>query len=166
MIRRVRGRAIVVLEERPYLGAGPAEIGAVWDRCEPWPWLLAGTTAALPDGLAERLAARPVPVDWLGAPPPGLPPHAVAHESWLALAERLAGLAGRAVGGVRLARNRGLRAPDGRTVLDAPGLEGLMAAPDGGLAGLDEAAVAAELAAARLPLALSRDGGRLRLVPA
>src|SRR5205807_6951735 len=66
VIRRVRGRAIVVLEERPYLwaalrervppatayvlGAGPAEIGAVWDRCEPWPWLLAGTTAALPDG--------------------------------------------------------------------------------------------------------------------
>jgi hypothetical protein len=181
MTRRIRGRAIVVLEERPFLWAAlrqrvepavayvlsatPDEIRAVWDDCDPWPWVLAGTTRELPDGLGQLLAGAPVAVHWLGQPPAALPPGSAVHDDWLALAEDLAVLGDRAVNGVRLLRNRGLRTADGRTVLDVAHVEGLMGAP-AGLAAVDEHAVAAELTRGRLPLRLAWQGDRVRLVPA
>ncbi len=181
MTRRIRGRAIVVVEERPFLwatlrqrvepatayvlGAAPEEVGAVWESCDPWPWVLAGTTAELPDGLASLLARTPIAVHWLGQAPVGLPSGSVVHPDWLRLAAGLAALERLSLNGVRLLRNRGLRTEDGRTALDAPRVEALLAAP-AGLAAVDEGAVTAELARARLPLELARDGDLVRLVPA
>lgn len=181
MSRPLLGRTIVVVEERPYLwaalrervepatayvlGASPEEVGAVWAMCDPWPWIVVGTTAAPPPGLAERLRGRPIPVHWLGPPPPGLPRSCSVHGDWLLLAEELVALGSRSLSGVRLFRNRGLRAADGQTLLASVHLEGLFAAA-AGLTGLEEAAVRAELAAGRLPLQLVREGELLRLVPA
>jgi hypothetical protein len=168
-----------VVEERPYLwaalrqrlepstayvlGASPLEVSAVWAVCDPWPWIVVGTTAAPVPGLAERLRGRPIPVHWLGAPPPGLPRSGSVHGDWLRLVDELAALGGRSVNGVRLLRNRGLRTADGRVVPDAANVEGLFAAPEG-LPAVDETAIRAELAANHLPLGLAGDGALLRLV--
>lgn len=180
MSRVVRGRAIVVLEERPFLwaalrervepatayvlGATPDEIGDVWRSCDPWPWVLAGATTRLADDLPGLLAGAPVAVHWLGQPPAGLPPGTVTHGDWLRLAAALAGLGQASLNGVRLLRNRGLRTADGRPVLGVPHVEALLAATAG--LPVDEAAVARELAAGRLPLAPARRGGLVHLVPA
>ena len=171
------GRAILVVEAEPYLwaalqdrlgratayvrSAAPDEVRAVWDACPPWPWIVVGALLELPSDLAALLSARPVPVHWLGPPPAGLPGPATGHETWLDLVNRLANLDELALNGVRLLRNRGVVAPDGRIVLDVPEVEGLLAAPDG--LPVDPGAVAAELAAGRLPLRIGRSGERVRL---
>jgi hypothetical protein len=171
----------VVVEEQPYLwaalrqrvdpalayvrGAGPAEVDAVWRACRPWPWLVVGATPTLPAGLADLLAGRPIPVHWVGPPPPGLPTRPVVHSDWTALVAALDGLRAlldTGVGGVRLLRNRGVQAPDGRIVLDVEHVEGLLAAP-GGLPVADGGPLSREIQAGRLPLRLERTGDLLRL---
>ena len=172
------GRSVLVVEAEPYLwavlrdrlspatayvrSAAPHEMHRVWAACHPWPWVLVGATRTLPPDLAALLRARPVPVHWLGAPPVGLPGVATVHETWLDLAGAIERLDGLSLNGVRLLRNRGLLAPDGRVVLDVPELESLLAAPDG--LPLDPGAVRAELAASRLPLDVEQEAERLRLV--
>src|SRR5579859_5643228 len=176
------GRTILVLEERPQLwgimggrvspatayvrAAAPGELRTAWARCQPWPWLVVGTTAEAPAGLVELLDTRPIPVHWLGDPP-ALPWPAVAHASWQDLVAELEGLNGLCLEGVRLLRNRGLTAPDGRLLLDVPELEGLLAAGPHGLR-LPQLSqpLQGKLQGARLPLRLQEAGGRLRLVPA
>ena len=181
------GRTILVIEEQPYLwaalrqrvdpgvayvrSAAPDELARMWRTCQPWPWLLVGATppgVPLP-GLAELIGALPIPVHWVGDAPAGLPVRVAAHRDWMALVaelETLSGLAERGLNGVRLLRNRGLRAPDGRIVLDVANLEGLLAAP-GGLAlpanGV-AAALEGEIAAHGLPLRVERTGDVLRLI--
>jgi hypothetical protein len=177
------GRTILVIEEQPYLwaalrqridpgmayvrGAGPDEVARVWRSCQPWPWLVAGATPVLPAGVAELIGAHPIPVHWVGEPPPGLPGRPVLHRDWtelIAALERLRALAEAGVNGVRLLRNRGLRAPDGRIVLGAVNVEGLLAAPGGlvlppgGTAELE-----GEIGASGLPLRLQRTGDLLSL---
>jgi hypothetical protein len=171
------GRAILVVEAEPYLwaalqdrlcratayvrSAAPDEVRAVWETCRPWPWIVVGTLPDLPQDLAALLSARPVPVHWLGPPPAGLPRAATAHQTWLELLTHLVRLDDLTLSGVRLLRNRGLVAPDGRVVLDVPELEGLLAAPDG--LPVDPRAVDAELAAARLPFLIDQRAGNVRL---
>jgi hypothetical protein len=144
-------------------GATPNEVATVWRTCQPWPWLLVGTTPTLPHGLPELLGTHPIPVQWVGRPPDGLP--ATVHADWMALAaalEELTVLTRRGAGGVRLLRNRGLQLPDGRIVLDAANVEGLLAAP-AGLPLPHEDALQQEIAANALPLRLERAGDLLRL---
>jgi hypothetical protein len=80
--------------------------------------------------------------------------------------EGLAALAERGLNGVRLLRNRGLRAPDGRIVLNVAYVEGLLAAPAGLALPANGAAAAleGEIATHGLPLRLERTGEVLRLV--
>ncbi len=182
------GRTILVIEEQPYLwaalrqrvdpgiayvrSAAPGEVSRVWRTCRPWPWLLVGATPDPLPGLGELIGSHPIPVHWVGRPPAGLPGIPAVHADWTALVgalERLRTLAEPGVNGVRLLRNRGLQAPDGRIVLDVFNLEGLLAFP-AGLAlppnGTAERAVSAletEIAANRLPLRLERTGSLLRL---
>src|SRR2546423_14943084 len=83
------GRTILVIEEQPYLwaalrqrvdpalayvrSAAPGEVARVWRTCQPWPWLVAGATAALPPDLAELAGAHPLPLPWVRSPPPRPP---------------------------------------------------------------------------------------------
>ncbi len=170
---------ILVVEEQPYLwallqeriaratayvrAAAPTHLAGAWERCHPWPWIVVGATAWLPPGLRERLAGRPVPVHWLGRPPSGLPAPATAHQDWQGLVAALGGLNDLSLNGVRLLRNRGLVAPDGRVALDVPILEGLLAAPAGLAVALDPGLLARTLRTSGLPLAVERDGAVVRL---
>jgi hypothetical protein len=147
--------------------AAPDEVARVWRSCQPWPWVVVGATPVLPAGVAELIGAHPIPVHWVGDPPPGLPGRPVLHRDWTALVAALVALRALAedgVNGVRLLRNRGLRAPDGRIVLDVVNVEGLLAAPAGLVlppAGATE--LEGEIGASGLPLRLLRTGDLLRL---
>ena len=67
--------------------------------------------------------------------------------------------------GVRLLRNRGLVTPDGAFATDVAEIEGLLAAPTGGLvAGFDLARVRRQLEVHRLPLDIRSEDGYVRLV--
>lgn len=188
MGRQSIGRTILVIEEQPYLwavlqrrveaatayvrSATPGALSTVWQSCQPWPWLLVGTAASATACLPELVGSRPIAIHWLGQPPTGLPGRPLVHEDWLALArevERLNALATHGLNGVRLMRNRGLQVSGGRVVLDAPHVEGLLAAPAGvttpssGHADHLEAAVQREVDLHRLPLRLERTGDTLLL---
>lgn len=179
------GRTILVVEDHPYLWAAlrqrvdpalayvrsatPGEVATVWRTCRPWPWMLVGTVPVLPPRLVELIGSHPIPVHWVGPAPGGLPGRPAAHAGWMELVEaleRLRSLADNGVAGVRLLRNRGLQAPDGRIVQEVFNLEGLLAAPTG-LALTPSVEVAAalqrEIDASGLPLRLERDAGTLRL---
>jgi len=182
------GRTIVVLEDQPYLWAAlrqrldPAvayvrsataeELTEVWRACRPWPWIVVGASSTLPPELPDLLDGLPIAVHWVGQPPAGLPVAPSVHPDWVALAatlQRLQGLISQGPNGVRLLRNRGIQAPDGRPVLGVAHLEGLMAALDGLALGDGRAAdrlaarLRAEIDGNRLPLRLERDGQLLRL---
>jgi hypothetical protein len=152
--------------------ATPGELAEVWRSCQPWPWLLAGTTPVAPPGLTELIGSRPIAVHWVGDPPAGLPGRPVAHPDWMALVaglEQLRALTDEGVAGVRLLRNRGLLAPDGRIVQGVFNVEGLLAAPAGlvlppnGGPGHALAAVREEIAANGLPLRVEQAGDLIRL---
>jgi hypothetical protein len=152
--------------------AAPAEVARVWATCRSWPWRLGGGAPALPPGLVELMGSHPIPVHWVGPAPPGLAGRAVEHRDWMELVAALDGLralADRGVNGVRLLRNRGLQAPDGRIVLDVVNLEGLLAAPVGlelppnGSAERAAAVLEHEIGTGRLPLRLELAGNLLRL---
>lgn len=181
------GRTILVIEEQPYLwamlrqridpglayvrSAAPHEVTGVWRSCQPWPWLVVGATPDLPPGVAELIGSHPIPVHWVGEVPAGIPGQPCVYRDWMELVgalDNLRELAEQGRNGVRLLRNRGLRAPDGRIVLEAVNLEGLLAAPAGLLlpanAGSIAAALEGELCASRLPLRLQRTGELLSLI--
>jgi hypothetical protein len=177
------GRTILVIEDQPYLwaalrqrvepgtayvrDAAPDEVARVWRSCQPWPWLVVGATTALPAGVAELIGAHPIPVHWVGDAPPGLPGRPFLHRDWtelVAALDQLRELADAGVNGVRLLRNRGLRAPDGRIVLGAVNVEGLLAAPAGlVLSAAGAAELEDEIGACGLPLRLQRRGDLVRL---
>jgi hypothetical protein len=183
------GRTIVVLEDQPYLwaalrqrvepgiayvrSAAPAEVVRVWRGCRPWPWLVVGTTPELPPGVGELLDAHPIPVHWVGEAPADLPGRPVVHRDWTELVralEELRALSEQGLNGVRLLRNRGLLAPDGRIVLDVAHVESLLAAPAGlrlpaaGAAERTAVVLEGELGASGLPLRLFRNGDLLQLM--
>jgi hypothetical protein len=147
--------------------AAPDELARVWRSCQPWPWLVVGAAPVRPDGVAELIGAHPIPVHWVGEPPAGIPGRPVVHRDWTELVaelERVRTLAEEGVNGVRLLRNRGLRAPDGRIVLGMVNVEGLLAAPAGlVLPPAGAAEVEGEICASGLPLRLQRQGDVLRL---
>jgi hypothetical protein len=174
------GRTIMVIEDQPYLwaalqqrvrretayvrSAAPHEAAAAWASCAPWPWLVVGATTRTHAGLPALLAHQPVPLHWLGDPPSDLAGAATRHEDWQGLVAEMERLNELCLNGVRLLRNRGLLAPDGRVVLDVPQLESLLASP-GGLA-VDGEPARSALAANGLPLEVERDGALVRLVAA
>ncbi len=175
-----------MIEEQPYLwatlrervdpglayvrSAAPHEVVRVWRSCQPWPWLVVGATPDLPPAAVELIGSHPIPVHWVGEAPRGLLGQPVVYRDWVELVgalDHLRELADEGRNGVRLLRNRGLRAPDGRIVLDAVNLESLLAAPAGLMlpanGGTIAAALEVELGASRLPLQLQRTGELLRL---
>ena len=103
----------------------PEAAGAV-RGCQPWPWMVVGSSSALADALGTLLAGEPTLVLWHGEPPAGLP----AHTRRMALFSELATAAQAAidaeVGGVRLAPGTGLTMPDGGHA-SSPALEALVA---------------------------------------
>lgn len=112
--------------------ARPTQLEEVWSRADPWPWLVVGAAREVPDTLSALVADRPIPVLWLRRPDGVLPPWAVVHPSWNRLAGELDALSSTPVFGMRFAPRRGVRA-NGGPVVQAPELEGLMAAHPRGL---------------------------------
>ena len=185
MISRMRGdpiRTLVVVAPRPHPWAmlrdrlDPELVAVSWARPEgpagaPAPWMIAGTGADLPAGLADadRLGA----CCWVGPPPPGLPVLPAPCPDWRTLAAEVQRRLAVRLAGLRLAPGCGLALPD-RYLAGLPELEALLAAhPDGiELAG---GPAPAQVAAARLrrglrrhglPLVLQRRGARLVMVAA
>jgi hypothetical protein len=147
-VRRDISRTLVVVAEQPQLWAAirdrldpslalvrnarPARLPEVWSRADPWPWLVVGAAREVPERLCALVADHPIPVLWLHQPEGVLPPGSVVHPSWNRLAGELDALSTAPVFGLRFAARRGVRA-DGGPVLQAPELEGLMAAHPRGL---------------------------------
>jgi hypothetical protein len=147
-VRRDISRTLVVIAEQPQLWAAirdrldpslalvrnarPSQLADVWARADPWPWLVVGAAREVPDDLTELVADRPIPVLWLREPEGALPPCSFVHPSWNRLAGELDALSSTPVFGLRFAPRRGVRS-DGRPVVQAPELEGLMAAHPRGL---------------------------------
>ena len=105
--------------------ARPEDSSEVLDRCVPWPWGIGGMGAGALDGPSQLLLAKPILWFWLGDLPGGSAIPARRHTRWPDLADDVQRCAGRSVGGVRLAPNRGLIGPGGELVL-SPALEGLV----------------------------------------
>ncbi len=149
-VRRDISRTLVVVAEQPQLWAAvrdrldpalalvrnsrPAQLDEVWARADPWPWLVVGAAREVPQGLLDLVAGLPVPVLWLRRPEGTLPRCAAVHPSWNRLAGELDALSTVPVFGLRFAPRRGVRTNRGR-VVQAPELEGLMAAHPRGLPG-------------------------------
>jgi hypothetical protein len=147
-VRRDISRTLVVVAEQPQFWAAirdrldpalalvrnarPAQLEEVWSRADPWPWLVVGAAREVPGTLCELVADRPIPVLWLRRPDGPLPPCAVVHQSWNDLAGELDALGAGPVSGLEFAPRRGVRA-NGGPVVQAPELEGLMAAHPRGL---------------------------------
>jgi len=180
--RRDVGRTILVIEEEPYYlwaalsarvdrgtayvrSSTPDQLRAVWTGCRPWPWLVVGATRSLPEGLPQLLGGHPIPVYWHGPAPAGLPGRPRSFGDWQQLVSALEGLRDLSVNGVRLLRNRGLVAPDGGFATGVPEIEGLLAAPEDGLAAvLDVDRVRRQLEINHLPLDVASEDGWVRLV--
>lgn len=146
--------------------ARPAQLEEVWSRADPWPWLVVGAAREVPERLAGLVADRPIPVLWLRRPEGVLPPGSAVHPSWNRLAGELDALSLAPVFGLRFAPRRGVRAATG-PVVQAPELEGLMAAHPRGLppfTGLQRVQRAIERHA--LPCQVELDGELVRLRPA
>ena len=151
-MRRDISRTLVVVAEQPQFWAAirdrldpslalvrnarPAQLEEVWSRADPWPWLVVGAAREVPETLGALVADRPIPVLWLRRPEGPLPPHAVVHPSWNRLAGELDALSTTPVLGLSFAPRRGVRA-NGGPVVQAPELEGLMAAHPRGLPRFD-----------------------------
>jgi hypothetical protein len=147
-VRRDISRTLVVVAEQPQLWAAirdrldpslalvrnarPTQLEEVWSRADPWPWLVVGAATEVPEKLCALVAGRPIPVLWLRRPEGPLPACAVVHPSWNRLAGELDALSTTPVFGLRFAPRRGVRA-NGGPVVQAPELEGLMAAHPRGL---------------------------------
>ena len=149
-VRRDISRTLVVVAEQPQLWAAirdrldpalalvrnarPAQLDEVWARADPWPWLVVGAAREVPPGLLHLVAGLPIPVLWLRSPDGTLPRSAVVHPSWNRLAGELDALSTVPVFGLQFAPRRGVCTNGGR-VVQAPELEGLMAAHPRGLPG-------------------------------
>lgn len=108
-----------------------AECATALRACEPWPWLVAGSTAVVPAPLGPFLASRPSLVVWSGGRPASLPMHAHLTARFADLAAIVDRALDAEVGGMRLAAGSGVEIGDGRSVRSAA-LEALIAAgPDG-----------------------------------
>jgi hypothetical protein len=112
--------------------ARPGQLEEVWSRADPWPWLVVGAAREVPEQLGPLVAGRPIPILWLRRPDGALPAGAVVHPSWNRLAGELDALSSTPVFGLTFAPRRGVRAA-GVPVIQAPELEGLMAAHPRGL---------------------------------
>ena len=143
--------------------ASTATAEEVTGRCVPWPWGIAGVgNAGLPAPVL-KLAGLPVLWFWMGQLPGGLPAHARSHDRWPALADDVRRSVARAVGGVRLASNRGLVSPVGELVL-SPALEGLLCSPvPMHLTAASRRAASLVLGRSGLPLRLVSDAGLTHL---
>jgi hypothetical protein len=147
-MRRDISRTLVVVAEQPEFWAAirdrldpslalvrnarPTQLEEVWSRADPWPWLVVGAAREVPETLGALIGDRPIPVLWLREPEGTLPASAVVHPSWNRLAGELDALSTTPVFGLSFAPRRGVRA-NGGAVVQAPELEGLMAAHPRGL---------------------------------
>lgn len=95
--------------------------------CLPWPWMVVGSVASLPPGIAAVLRHRPVLTYWLGVPPSGLPGHARWFQRPGALFQAVRGACSADVGGMRLAPGSGVELDDG-TLMRGANLESLVSA--------------------------------------
>jgi hypothetical protein len=125
-LREHLARARVVVKD-----ARPEEARVAVGSCRPWPWMLAGDVAELPDGLETALTRHPILVLWLGAPPPGLPAHARDLSRYSELAAAASRALAAEVGGMRLAMGAGVELPGGR-LTRTPSLEALVSAHPAG----------------------------------
>lgn len=147
-MRRDISRTLVVVAEQPQFWAAirdrldpalalvrnarPTQLEEVWSRADPWPWLVVGAAREVPETLVTLMRNHPIPVLWLREPEGRLPASAVVHPSWNRLAGELDALSTTPVFGLSFAPRRGVRA-NGGPVVQAPELEGLMAAHPRGL---------------------------------
>jgi hypothetical protein len=178
-VRRDISRTLVVIAEQPQLWAAirdrldpslalvrnarPAQLEEVWSRADPWPWLIVGAAREVPSELCGLMGDRPIPVLWLRQPDGALPPGAVVHPSWNRLAGELDALSTAPVLGMRFAPRRGVRA-NGGPVVQAPELEGMMAAHPRGLPAFDGVQrVQRTIDRHALPCRLDLDGAMVRL---
>ncbi len=81
--------------------------------CIPWPWMVVGCTAELPEPVLEAFRGRPILVFWKGPVPEGLPAHTRTFKSFGDLAGGVAEAMNKNVLGMKLAIGLGVDLPDG-----------------------------------------------------
>jgi hypothetical protein len=125
--------------------------------CRPWPWMVIGDRADLPEMVVRTLAGAPTLVLWRGGRSAGLPAHARHLDLFSELATAAADAIGAEVGGVRLAPGGGLTMPGGEHVT-SPALEALVASHPRPLFAAPRhfRTVGAILESHRVPLSLER----------
>jgi hypothetical protein len=144
--------------------ARPSQLADVWSRADPWPWLVVGAAREVPEPLGTLMAGLPIPVLWLREPEGALPAGSYVHPSWNRLAGELDALSTAPVFGLRFAPRRGIQV-DGGPVVQAPELEGLMAAHPRGLPAFSGAQrVRRTVERHRLPCQVQLAGDTVRLV--
>lgn len=143
--------------------ARPGQLEEVWSRADPYPWLVVGAAREVPEQLGHLIADRPIPVLWLRDPQGELPASAVVHPSWNRLAGELDALSTAPVLGMAFAPRRGVRA-NGGPIVQAPELEGLMAAHPRALPAFDGLQRLQRLVDRHaLPCHVQLEGGTVRL---
>jgi hypothetical protein len=139
----------------------PDEAAEAVLACRPWPWMVVGATAEVPDQLRGALASHPVLLLWRAPPPPRMQPHLRVMQLFSELAGAVEDALRAEVGGMRLAVGSGLTMPD-RTHASSPPLEAVVASHPRPvrLSPRQVRAAAAALAAHGVPLRLrARDDG-------
>lgn len=129
-------RALVVVSEQPYLeanlfmevdrgnvlvlGATPVTAAEVMSACTPFPWMVITDCAALPAGVLDALASRPIIPICFRCSPPGLPAHARRLDgSPHDVAQSVSRALNNSVGGMRLAPTMNVALPTGDYVNSA-----------------------------------------------
>ncbi|MBO0701363.1 MAG: hypothetical protein J2P38_00400 [Candidatus Dormibacteraeota bacterium] len=134
----------------------------VWERADPWPWIVVGAGEPRPD-LDRRCRDTAVVVAWIGASSSSLPQGGIAFPGWPALAAWVDRLQTIEAAGLRLNPYRGVLLPDGSRRV-SPVAEALLAAHPRGVP--ETALVRRSVGRLRrwgVPYHSRRDGELLRL---
>lgn len=91
----------------------PAEMHDGFATCIPWPWMVVGSIANLPDGTADLFRDRPILVYWRGPAPNDLPGHTRSFDKFSDLATAVLTALTQEVAGMKMAIGLGVDLPDG-----------------------------------------------------
>jgi hypothetical protein len=91
----------------------PPELTEAFATCLPWPWMVAGSLAALPGDAEALFRHRPILVLWRGDLPSGLPRHTRRFDRFADMAAAIITALTQSVAGMRMAIGLGVELPGG-----------------------------------------------------